>query len=256
MKKLAIVVGHTRTSVGAFAGAPINQSEYDWNGDLAARMKAHAEEHLADALAVEVFTRDDGGVRGAYRRARAWGADAAMELHFNAAGPGATGTETLYLTAASKVLAEAIQDATVDVLGLKDRGVKTPHEASGGRGAHNLSQMGARPSILTEPFFGSNPADRATAHARKQDLAAAQVTTACQVLNALYDDDEDGERATVTASALNVRGGPGVEFDKLSWGPLPADTVLVVLECGTVWWKVCIPDDPRKVGFVHSAYVT
>jgi hypothetical protein len=255
MRKLAIIVGHTRSRGGAFAGAPIDQSEYDWNSDLAQRMKAHADQHLADALAVEVFTRDDGGVRGAYGRARAWGADAAMELHFNAAGPGATGTETLYLTAASRVLAEAIQDATVDVLGLRDRGVKTPHEASGGRGASNLSQMGLRPSILTEPFFGSNPADRDAAQTRKQDLAVAQVTTACHVLNALYDDEADDEQASVIASVLNVRGGPGVEYDTLSWGPLPAETIVRVLDRGPVWWKICMPDNARNVGFVHSAYL-
>lgn len=256
MKRLAVVVGHTRRRAGAYAGAPIDQSEYDWNTDLAQRMKARAAQVHADRLAVEIFTRDEGGVAGAYRRVRDWGADAAMELHFNAAGPRATGTETLYLKAVSAGFAEAIQDATLDVLGLRDRGFKTPQEASGGRGTANLSQMGARPSILTEPFFGSNPSDRATAQARKQALAEAQIDTACQYLNALYEDDgEADDQATVSASALNVRGGPGVEYDKLSWGPLPDGTVLRVLERGAVWWKVCQPDAPSRIGYVHSGFV-
>jgi len=184
MQKLALVVGHTKAAAGAFAGAPISQSEYPWNTDLAERMKAYGNGALSSSLAVEVFTRDEGGVAGAYRRARAWSADAAIELHFNAASPAATGTETLYLTPASAVFAAAIQTAMVEALGLRDRGIKTPDEASGGRGAANLRQMGARPSILIEPFFGSNPSDRATAHDRKQALAERLMVAANAALNA------------------------------------------------------------------------
>lgn len=253
MKKLALVVGHTGARPGACAGPPIEQSEYAWNTDLAARMAAFATTALADTLLVAIFTRDDGGIAGAYGRARAWGADAAMELHFNAAGPFATGSETLYLTAVSRGFAEAIQAATVAALGLRDRGIKTPHQASGGRGAANLSQMGVRPSILTEPFFGSNPGDAAVAEARKQRLAEAQMDAASQYLGAPYDDDEAS--VAVTARALNVRGGPGVAFETLSWGPLPYGANLTVLERGPVWWKVGRPDAPDRIGYVHSAFV-
>ncbi|WP_170294647.1 N-acetylmuramoyl-L-alanine amidase [Roseospira navarrensis] len=253
MKKLAIVVGHTGARPGAFAVDPIAQSENAWNADLAGRMKAFADSHLTDSLSVEIFTRDDGGVSGAYRRVREWGADAAIELHFNAATPAATGTETLYHTAASRGLAEVVQAATLETLGLRDRGVKTPHEASGGRGTANLSQMGVRPSILTEPFFGSNPGDCAIAQSRKQHLAEAQVGAAARYLSALYDDDPDA--VMVIPEALNVRGGPGTDFGTLSWGPLTAGTVLTVLDRGRVWWKVCLPETPSRIGFVHSDYV-
>ncbi|KAA5605403.1 N-acetylmuramoyl-L-alanine amidase [Roseospira marina] len=210
MKKLALVVGHTRARPGAFAVAPIGQSENTWNTDLATTMKAIADTDAdaghPGAVSVSIFTRDDGGVVGAYRRARQWGADAALELHFNAAMPAATGTETLYLTPASQGFAAVIQAATVAALGLRDRGIKTPHAASGGRGAANLSQMGARPSILTEPFFGSNPGDCAAAHTRKRRLAAAQIRAAGHYLNALYDGDPD-DVATLPV-ALNGRGAP------------------------------------------------
>ncbi|MDD9927560.1 MAG: N-acetylmuramoyl-L-alanine amidase, partial [Rhodospirillaceae bacterium] len=149
MIKLAIVVGHTERQPGASGVSPIDSSEYAWNSDLAAMIVDHVAQ--VDDAEAKVFFRDSGGIVAAYNDAKAWGADAAMELHFNAAGPSATGSETLYVTSVSRPLAEAVQDATVSVLGLRDRGVKTPQEASGGRGARNLSQMGAKPSILTEP---------------------------------------------------------------------------------------------------------
>jgi len=182
-KKLAIVVGHTAKSPGARAALPIDQHEYEWNKDLAQRMaKAAATARGAPDVAVEIFLRDRVGIAGAYANAKAWGADGAMELHFNAATPAASGTETLFHTDVSRWLAEAVHGATLRALGLRDRGVKTPAQASGGRGERNLSQMGARPSILTEPFFGSNPGDAAIAHECKDALAAAQVSAALDYL--------------------------------------------------------------------------
>ncbi len=87
MINLAIVVGHTKTAPGASAVAPISDSEYPWNSDRATRMVNHVSS-LGDATA-QVFFRDEGGIVGAYKRAKAWGADAAIELHFNAASPAA-----------------------------------------------------------------------------------------------------------------------------------------------------------------------
>ncbi|MBT6509644.1 MAG: N-acetylmuramoyl-L-alanine amidase, partial [Rhodospirillaceae bacterium] len=203
MTKLALVVGHTKSSPGATAAAPINDSEYRWNKELAEMMLAHAAGMAG--VAAKVFQRDGVGVAGAYRQAWEWGAEGSIELHFNAAGPSATGSETLYVTPLSLPLAEAVQDATLTVLGLRDRGVKTSLAASGGRGEQNLMQMGGRPSILTEPFFGSNPADATVARQQKSALARAQLEAAVNVL--VNIDAED--HWTVRASALNVRGGPG-----------------------------------------------
>ena len=213
MSKLAIVVGHRANSPGAMAISPIDANEYEWNSDLAQKIAAHAAS--VPGAEVSIFSRDEGGVAGAYRKAKEWGADGAMELHFNSAGPSATGTETLYLTPPSRPFAEAVQDATTSVLGLRDRGIKTPEEASGGRGTQNLSQMGVRPSILTEPFFGSNASDCQVAHQNKPALARAQLEAAVNFL-ASMDNDDIWE---VTADVVNVRGGPGTDFARLAWGP-------------------------------------
>ncbi len=246
MIKLAIVVGHSKKAPGASAVAPINDSEYSWNSDLAARMVTHVAT-LGDAAA-RVFFRDVGGIVGAYARAKKWGADAAMELHFNAAGETATGSETLYATKVSFPMAEAVQSATLATLGLKDRGVKTPQEASGGRGEKNLSQMGGKPSILTEPFFGSNAGDAKSAETNKQTLAERQVEA---VINYLKSKDHDDTWA-VSAHLLNVRGGPGVAYEKLAWGPLKGGTQVDVISWHGDWAMIETGDGK---GFVHRAFL-
>jgi len=248
MVKIAIVVGHTKNAPGAFAAEPIETSEYSWNGDLANKMVNHAST-IGGAEAM-IFRRDDGGIRGAYREAKDWGADAAIELHFNAAGPSATGSETLYVTPVSKPLAEAVQDATVMTLDSRDRGVKTPNEASGGRGTTNLSQMGAKPSILTEPFFGSNIGDCTAANANKARLAEAQIGAA---LNFLLNFEPE-ELSVVSASALNVRGGPGLDYERLSWGPLHRGESVEVVSRHDDW--AFIETENGERGFVFAAFLT
>lgn len=176
--KLAAIVGHTRESPGAFGQDPIGQNEYFWNSDLAERMKQHAT-GFAD-LSVEVFFRDLGGIPGAYRRAGEWGADACIELHFNSFEGNARGTETIFVTERSQPLAEALQAAMVGVLALRDRGTNPPRE---GRGRQSLTQLQV-PSVIVEPFFGSNPNDCQRAHERKGALATALVNAANTVLAA------------------------------------------------------------------------
>ncbi len=256
-KRLAIIVGHTKKSPGARAVAPIAQHEYEWNSDFAEKMvSAIAGTYSAKQVEAEVFFRDRGGIAGAYGRAKEWGADAAVELHFNSASPKASGSEVLYYTAPSKPLANVVHAATRRVLELRDRGIKTPYEASGDerRGQTNLSQMGARPSVLTESFFGSNPHDASIAHERKDDLAAAQALAAVEYLLAPYDNGDD-VMLRVAASALNVRGGPGITYEKLDWGPLKRDQKVLLLRRSGDWCKVQHGSDETKQGFVHGDWL-
>ncbi len=246
MIKLALVIGHTEQRQGAFGVSPIGANEYSWNKDLAQMMAAHLED--MDDVEAKSFFRDDVGIVGAYDAAKDWGADAAIELHFNSAGPTATGSETLFVTAVSRPLAEAVQDATVTTLGLRDRGVKTPNEASGGRGTRNLSQMGPKPSILTEPFFGSNAGDATAASERKSALARAQVEAAVNVLRSIDAEDV----WTVSASSLNVRGGPGIEFEKLAWGLLENGVSVELISRQGDWALIRASGGE---GFVHTAFL-
>lgn len=177
-RRLAVVVGHSEARPGAAGLPPLGAREYTWNLGLAAFMETAARDH--EAFGLQVFTRDKGGLRGAYGRARDWGADAAVELHFNAAAAAAaSGTETIYGEAARDLaFAEAVQAATVGALGLKDRGCKRPWA---GRGAVNLSLLEV-PTVIVEPGFGSNRHDCRVMHDRRGPLAAALVEAAAEFL--------------------------------------------------------------------------
>ena len=174
-RKLAIVVGHSAAASGASGVAPISASEYPWNKDLAAKI---VSECSANGVTAEVFFRDDGGISGAYSRAAASGPKAVVELHFNANGGAARGTETLYGTAcaASKAWAERVHGAMVQLYsrgsGLPgNRGLKKtpPHP----RGSASVNALSTIPSCLIEPFFGDNASEATLGQSKKDGLAKA-----------------------------------------------------------------------------------
>ena len=100
-----------------------------------------------------------------------------VELHFNANGGAARGTETLYGTAcqASKASAEhvhnAIGSSTAGTPTAGNRGLeKTPPHP---RGSTSVNALSTIPSCLIEPFFGDNASDAALGHGKKDALAKA-----------------------------------------------------------------------------------
>lgn len=174
--KFGIVVGHSNADKGAFS-PHLNQQEYTWNKDLAARIEA-----LASPVARKTFFRDNGGIPAAYGASDAWGAQITVELHFNSAhSQSATGTGILYLAGSTRgrKYATHLFSRINAVLGLGDwprgtGGVVTPFQASGQqmRGQRSL-KAGRAPATLIEPFFGSNPADCQRANQSKDALARA-----------------------------------------------------------------------------------
>lgn len=162
--RLALVVGHTRRSPGAWSPT-LQLSEYQWNGELAAFIAQFSPHE------VRVFWRDGHGIEGAYAAVAAWAATAAIELHFNSAvAVSARGSETLYRGALGLPLAQALQRRVVAALGLPDRGAKLPFQ---GRGEASLTALPSVPTVILEPFFGSNAEDCLRAEQRKQALASA-----------------------------------------------------------------------------------
>jgi N-acetylmuramoyl-L-alanine amidase len=174
--KLGIVIGHTASRGGAVGVAPINANEHSWNTMMAKLF--HDEFYgprITNKVSVMVVTRDSIGVSGieeAYARLGHWGADAVMELHFNSyTYSGASGTETLFSTELSAGFAFAVQEAMCSALGLGDRGLKRVN--NGDRGFSSLNQLLTTPSIIIEPFFGSNPADCRTMYEKKKTFVSA-----------------------------------------------------------------------------------
>lgn len=179
-QSLAIVVGHTQNSPGASGTSPINQSEYPWNKDLAAKIKQECQNRGVES---KIFYRDGIGISGAYKQVKSWGAACVMELHFNAFNGSARGTETLYdadTNSGSQSWAGRLQQSMLDVLGTKDRGLK--ERDPGDRGYKSVSSVNI-PSALIEPFFGDNTADAQIGHSSKDDLAAALAEAAAGQLN-------------------------------------------------------------------------
>lgn len=175
---IALVVGHNAVARGAVrVGDGI--SEHEWCGDLARRIAAHApgSYHIIHRVP------GTGEIARAYAQVDALGAEASVELHFNAAeNAAATGTETLTSgTPASLALARRLQAAIVDVLGLRDRGLIEIGRDSGRRGAASL-WAGRAPAVLIEPYFGSNRGDCAVVDGRLGELARA-IHEACMGWN-------------------------------------------------------------------------
>ena len=69
-------------------------------------------------------------------------------------------------------------------------------------------------------------------------------------------DDEPALRQVI-ATSLNVRGGPGIDFEKMDWGPLPEGSVVQVLgeeldERGERWSFIL---HQKKKGWVCERYL-
>ena len=162
LKKLAIVVGHNANSQGAVR-PDTGETEFVYNGKMAKEMVTLGVDYDLD---VKVFYRSSHGgysaeISRVYAEVDKWGADASIELHFNAAGnPAASGTETLSSgSPKSLALAQEVQMEMVEELGLKDRGIKIRNSRTKGRGYQSLI-AGNAPAILTEPFFATSSIGR------------------------------------------------------------------------------------------------
>lgn len=67
--------------------------------------------------------------------------------------------------------------------------------------------------------------------------------------------EEERERYEVTASALNIRSGPGVEFPSVA-EPLKAGTKVVLLEKRDRWSKVEVVENGDIEGWVHNKFLS
>ena len=165
--KLAIVIGHNAVSQGAYAKEPMNASEFMFNGRVAEQMLKQAQHFNVTAKVFSRVKHPQGYIKEitiAYEKVKGWGPDVIIELHFNSSSSSSsTGTENLFAENSQRgsMLAKAVVGEVYDVLGLKlrhDGGIKGI--VPGQRGWRSVSAIPSVPSILAEPFFGSNPNDR------------------------------------------------------------------------------------------------
>ncbi|WP_156408496.1 MULTISPECIES: N-acetylmuramoyl-L-alanine amidase [unclassified Ensifer] len=162
--RVAVMVGHNRVSKGAASITPINLMEFDFNQVVAKGMKNEAGHYNLD---VEVFWREPSGsytkeIEDAYAKVESWKPTCILELHFNSnSDPQANGLEMLCLPSAnSRTLASKLAGSTNKLLNVKVRhsdGVLAL--APGDRGWQSVSALPNIPTVLCEPFFGSNSGD-------------------------------------------------------------------------------------------------
>lgn len=142
--KVAIVIGHDKTSPGAFSNH-LGLSEYIYNSEVASH------------LPYDVFKRPSGGYKTAMKQLGqdVKGYDLIVELHFNSFNNSANGCETV--TYPGNVKAEGFGKEYCRLITNhfcnKNRGAKIA--SVGGRGYWFLHYMPAT-AIILEPFFGDS----------------------------------------------------------------------------------------------------
>lgn len=173
---IALCCGHSRLTGNGYAeGGAVSVggvSEWAYNSDLAPRIKHYLAREGVQSI---IYNRYEGS---GYGSAMSWLANqlqedevtAAIELHFNSAGPSATGHEWLHYKTSSKGKALATSlDSVFDQAfpALKSRGVFPP---TNGRGEDFLKKTHC-PAVIAEPFFGSNDNDWWIAKSQKELIA-------------------------------------------------------------------------------------
>jgi N-acetylmuramoyl-L-alanine amidase len=166
---IALCVGHSRQGDSGAASVD-GVVEYDYNCDLAYLIskKIRQETRIYNSYEGKGYT---SSMRWLAKKLKEDGAKFAVELHFNAANPSATGHEWLYWHSSRKgrLLARSLRDSMEDTFtDFTSRGIKA--RGKGSRGAAFL-RLTHCPAVIAEPFFGTNEMDWDLATAHKDGLA-------------------------------------------------------------------------------------
>lgn len=174
MAKIALCVGHSRRGDRTGALNTHNVSEYAFNRHLARHTAAILRERGHDPLVIDDYQKLG------YSAAMCWladavkdfGADVAVEFHFNSAGPFATGHEWLHWHSSvrGQALAQSFNKAFKAAFPkARARGVKPISEDDRGGGFLRRTHC---PAVILEPFFGSNKEE--TDHYTRRSTKLAQ----------------------------------------------------------------------------------
>lgn len=154
---LAICVGHSRGYDKGATACDGETSEWDYNIKVARELQDHLKTLGLGSIIIYTYKGEGYGtaMRNLGAKINSLKVDAAIELHFNAASPKAKGSEMLHWHSSEKgkALAECLQAEVVRAFSSKDRGAKG--KKAGERGSRFL-RVAECPSVIAEPFFGSN----------------------------------------------------------------------------------------------------
>lgn len=170
----ALIVGHEKKAPGAEFNNPKFKSEYDYNTAIAEKIKSYVNAGAYSGINLKVIFRDGIGINGAYQMAKTFGADACIELHFNAFNEKASGSETLStIDTVDQKLSKLVHTEICKAFDRKgeSRGVKVL--SRGDRGGGNIYSMPGSANCLVEPFFGDNATEAKLAVERFDTYAKA-----------------------------------------------------------------------------------
>lgn len=153
--KVAIYVGHTpKGDKGAYS-KHLGLSEYDYNIKVANELKA-INVNLYDIFTHTIQNYYDRQVHMA-KTTKPY--DVVIELHFNAAGETANGTESLYFYSSKKgkELSRILSKNVSEKFGTKIRGVEgTKALVNKNDRGYWFVKLSTPVAVIFEPFFGSN----------------------------------------------------------------------------------------------------
>lgn len=153
MKDYAIVVGHTADSKGACSNLGL-PCEWDYNMQVANKLA-----DVADIYTHKTYAKGyTSMVKETASRLNAHNYKVVIFLHYNSAGPTATGCEVLYYYKSTKgaAYAKILNDLVSSRMNMRNRGAKPLSNNDRGYGEVYYPKAVA---LIAEPFFGSNAAD-------------------------------------------------------------------------------------------------
>jgi len=160
--KICLSIGHSEDAQGAM-NQTFDVSEFQYNTGLAVKI---AQRLMALHHDVAIITRDS--LDGLPSKINETQAAIAVELHCNAFNKITSGTEVLHYPTSTKgaKLAQLIQDEIVDVLQIRDRGIKPS-------GRELILRKTVMPCVIVESFFIDNDLDYLIGSEMIEELADA-----------------------------------------------------------------------------------
>lgn len=180
MSTFALCVGHSRRGDrGAVNTAGV--SEHAFNAPLAKRVAEILRDRKHIAHVIDSYDADgyDEAMKWVGKEVGKLRADAAVEFHFNSAGPNAEGYEYLFWHSskrAEKLAQCLLLSHKLEFPKAKSRGLKPLGPIS--RGAGFVRQTPC-PAVLLEPFFGSNVKETDQYSAARETLAHVYADALC-----------------------------------------------------------------------------
>ena len=154
--KIALIIGHDANEQGAYGN--MGKSEFDFNHEFIRDLfflRLLPEKHEYNRFYRSANIDDYGNkMIDLHKKIDEWGADVSIEFHFNSFHRAeVTGNEVLYCSSAGMKIASKLNDAFINNLENKNRGIK---KVSGNDRGAGFCCRGKSLAIISEPFFGAH----------------------------------------------------------------------------------------------------